>query len=201
LGCRVVEIDQEQRESLRFVSHLLDRRRPRGDDGVVAHVDPRRPDLTAVDDVLVTVSDRSGLNSGGFGACLRLGQAEGLDREVPRRDTREYLLFQFLAAVADDRKDVIRPSVDRLGSAEAASVRGDFLHHHDGFLGTHPSTAVLLGDECAQPAVVDQLVNDFVWVLPVLRLPPPVRVVVPFTDLANALLDQELALREVEFAF
>ena len=76
-----------------------------GQPEVVGVVTAGGPDLLAVDDVLVTVTDRAGAQRGQVGARLRLGVADGEVHVTGEDAGQELLLLQVGAVLLQRRAD------------------------------------------------------------------------------------------------
>ena len=104
LPTRLAQVDQEHRQPVGALLHLVDRRGARQQQHQVGVQRARGPHLLAVDDVaVVALAHRAGLELGGVGAGGRLGDAEGLQPQFARGDARQILLLLLRAAVPQQR--------------------------------------------------------------------------------------------------
>ena len=119
----------------------------------VSQVGEARPDLAAVDDIVVAILDGAGLQAGEVRP--RLGLAESLAPEgVAFGYAGQVLFFLLLGPVDDDGRayEVDALVLDLLGATVADHLLEDKLHHRRGGL-----TAVLLGPGHGPPALVAEL--------------------------------------------
>ena len=127
-----------------------------GQPDVVGVLDQRGPHLLAVDHPLVALQPRPGLQAGEVGARTRLRVA---DREVhlALEDLRQDLGLLRVGAEAHDRgPDRVERQVGDRHPGDGRLVGEDELVHHRPVL-----AAVLLRPADAQPAVVADLLDDF----------------------------------------
>src|SRR5690606_19637423 len=115
------------------------------------------PDLLAVDDVLVTLSDCAGLQRRQVGARARLGVAL-TPEDVTGKDRRQVLAFLLLGAVGVDH----RPDHREAERAEPRRVRRLIFFAPDVTLGGSPAGAAIFLRPCRRdPALfVEDLVPE-----------------------------------------
>jgi hypothetical protein len=94
-----LEVDQEHREPVGAPLDLVDRGCARQEQHQIGMAGARGPHLLAIDDVLIALPHRPGLELCRVGAGGRLGHPESLQPQFTRRDLRQIALFLLLAAV------------------------------------------------------------------------------------------------------
>ena len=141
---------------MRFLPSSL-RRRARQQQHQIGMLGARGPDLLAVDDVVVAVAPREGLERSRVGAAGRLGDAEGLQPQLARGDLGQILLLLRLAAVAQQRAHDVHLRV--AGGAVAAGAL-DLLEDRGGGRQRQAGAAVLLRDQRGEIAGVGQRLDE-----------------------------------------
>ena len=110
-----------------------------------------RPDFLAVDDVVVAVGDRAGLQRGEIGAGVRLGIALA-PADQPRGDLRQMLFLLGLGAVLQKRRPE-HGNAER-GQRLPRADRRHLLAHDLGFLAVETAAAIFLRPVRHGPALV-----------------------------------------------
>ena len=144
---RVVQVDQEDGEAVRFALHLLHRRRAGQQEQQVGVLDAGDVDFPPVDDVAVAVARRGRRQARRVRARVRLGDAEGLQTQIAARDLRQILPLLRLGAVPQERAHHIHLRVRR--PRIAAGVI-DLFEDHRRLGEAHAEAAVLLRDQRAE---------------------------------------------------
>ena len=119
----------------------------------------RRPDLLAVDDVVIAVAHRRGAQAERVGAGGRLGDAEGLQAQFAARDAGQVARLLFGAAVTQQRAHRVHL---RVAGGAVAAGRLDLFHDGDGRAHGQPAAAVLFGDQGGEKAGLGQRRDEFV---------------------------------------
>jgi hypothetical protein len=158
---RPSHVDDERRQAVRPALDLVDRRRACEQQHQVGLQSPRRPDLLAAHDVAAVDALGRRLDPGRVRADGRLGDAEGLEPELARRDAREVAPLLFLRAVPQDRAHHVH-----LGVARAAVTAGgvDLLENHAGGRQRETRAAVLLGDQRRKPTIGGERLDELLGV-------------------------------------
>ena len=145
-----LHVDDERREALRLLLHLLERRRPREEQHEVGVERPRRPDLLPVDDVAAVRRSR---RSSGCGSCPSRPSARS--RRTPAAAARPRRSSAGSAASARrSRAAGSSPScTSARGRRRVAAGRVDLLEDHARRREREPGAAVLLRDQGGEPAV------------------------------------------------
>src|SRR3546814_749697 len=86
---RLAQVDDEDRESLALLGHLVFRRRAREQQHQIAVLGAAGPYLLAAHDVAVALAPGAGQETQGIGAAGRLGDAEGLQAQLTLGDARQ----------------------------------------------------------------------------------------------------------------
>src|SRR5690606_9227955 len=114
--------------------------------------------LSTVENVVVAVTLGAGLERGGVGADVGLGQAEGAD-QLARRQARQILALLLLGAVDQDalRADAVVSAED---GTEGRRGLADLEGHQHLLFHRQAEAAVLLGDGQAEQAHLLHLLDD-----------------------------------------
>jgi hypothetical protein len=146
-----LEIDQEHGKAFGALLDLIPRRRASEEQHQVGVKGARGPDLLPVDDVMVAIPDRAGLDLGGVGSGRRFGDAESLQAQLSGRDGGQVALLLLIAAVPQQRSHDVHLSV---GGARGAARGVDLLQDHGGRPERQPGAAILLRDQgCEKPGL------------------------------------------------
>ena len=138
------QIDQEDRESVRALLHLVLGRGARQQEHKIGVLGAAGPYLLAIDDVRVAVQDRRGGEAEGIGAAGRLGDGEGLQAYASGGDLGQIAVLLRRAAVAHDGAHGVHLGVTR-GAIAARGV--DLLQDRRPGGQRQSAAAVGLGDE------------------------------------------------------
>src|SRR5690606_13030143 len=115
----------------------------------VRMLDTGDPHLLAIDDVLVALLHRRGLDLGGVGAGGRLGHAHGLQAQLAAGQLWQVIALLLLTAVPQQGEHVVHLSVHGAGVAAAAV---HLLENDGGFGQAQARSAVLFRNHRRQPA-------------------------------------------------
>ena len=183
---REPHVDQEDREPAGARLDLLARRGARDQQQQIGMLGARGPDLLAVDDVVVAFAHRGGAQIERVGARGRLGDAEGLQPQLARRDLRQPARLLRRAAVPQQRAHGVHLGVT--GRAVAAR-RLDLLHDRGRRRHGQPAAAVFLRDQRGQEPGVGERGDEFgrIGALAVERA--PILAGEPGAERANGLAD------------
>ena len=89
---RLFHIDQKDRQALRFLLHLRQRRGPRQQDHQIGMLNAADENLLPVNHVAVATSDGGGFDFGGIGAGGGLGHRHALQAQLTAGDFRQIVL-------------------------------------------------------------------------------------------------------------
>jgi hypothetical protein len=118
---------------------------------------PRDPDLLAIDDIAVTLTQRGGLDAGGVGAGGGLGHAHRLQAQLAGRDLGQPALLLLGRAMAQQRAHVVHLAMT---GARIAAAAVDLFHDHRGLDQAQPRAAVFLRNERGHPAGTRQGIDE-----------------------------------------
>ena len=123
----LLHVDDEGREPLRLLRHLVERRRPREQEHQVGVQRARGPDLLPADQIAAVVTRGRRLQARRVGAGPGLRDAERLQPQLARSDLRQVLLLLLVGAVPEDRAHRVHL---RVAGARVAAARVDLLEDH-----------------------------------------------------------------------
>ena len=105
----------------------------------------RGPYFLAVDQVVITVSNRGGLDLSGIGANAWFGHPEGLQAELAGRDSGKVKALLFVRAMAKQRAHNVHL---RVASARVPPRAIDLLENNGSLGHPQPRAAVFFGNQC-----------------------------------------------------
>ena len=114
------QVDQQDRQPVGPLLHLLDRRRPDDEQQQIRVLGARDPHLLAADDVTVALARGRRLQLRRVGAGGRLGDAERLQAQLAGGDLRQELALLRVGAVPQQRAHRVHLRVAGAGVAAAA---------------------------------------------------------------------------------
>ncbi len=138
---RRIEVGEEQAHAVGFLFHIFKGRGAREDEHLLGFARLGGENLAPIDDVIVALAPRRGLDMRDVVAGIRLGHREG-GVILAAHDRRQEALFLFLGAVKDDRADAEDREMDRARGRHRTAGARDFLHH-EGRLGDAESAAAV----------------------------------------------------------
>ena len=150
-------VDEKDRQPLRLLLDLVQRRRAAEQDHQVGMLGPRDPDLLAVDPVDVAVPTCGGAQRAGIGAAGRLGDAEGLQAQRPLGDLRQIGLLLGVRAMPQKRAHRVHL---RVTGAGIAALAVDFFEDHRGGRKRQSRSAELFRDQRRKKAGLGQRLHE-----------------------------------------
>ena len=187
LPYRLAQVDQEHRQPVRALPHLVGRRGARQQQHQVGMQHAAGPHLLAVDDVaVVALLVGARLELRGVGAGGRLGDAERLQAQRAGGDPRQVLLLLRLAAVPQHGAHGVHL---RVAGRRVAALLVDRLEDGAGGRQRQPGAVVLLRDQRAEIAGLRQRGDELGRIGVLVVELQPVLVGKPLADALHALAD------------
>ncbi len=155
---RRLHVDDEHREAVGALGRLVLRRGARQQDHQVGVFGAAGPDLLAVDDVVVALAFREGLERRGIGAAGRLGDAERLQPQFTAGNARQPFRLLRIVAVPQQRAHGVHL---RMAATAVAAGTLDLLQDCRRRRQLQPGAAVFLGDQDRQIAGLGQRIDEF----------------------------------------
>jgi hypothetical protein len=189
------DVDQEHAEAVGAPLHLIGRRGAGQQQHEIGLQRARDEHLAAVDDVTVTPPRGRGLQLGGIGARVGLGDAEGLQPQLAGGDLGQVGPLLRLAAVPQHGAHDVHLGVTG-GGAAAAGVDG--FQDEPGLAHAQAGPAVLGRNETGQVTGLGQLVDELLGILPPAVEIAPVLARIAFADLGHAVAESALLVGEAQ---
>ena len=152
-----VDIEQEYRQALRFLLHLVQRRRARQQQHEVRVQRARRPYFLPVNHIVVAITHRAGLEPGRISTRRRFGDGERLQPQFPARNPRQVACLLLRAAMPQQSTHDVHLRVTR---ARVAARGVDFLEYHCGRAQRQARTTVFLGNQRGEIAGAGQCLDE-----------------------------------------